>query len=288
MATGLKGIRVGVRVNPNPSPNSLGNRNDANKCKWRAESSVINFFPVHPIFQNVINFCRDFVSFFRSGFRFFNFLFFPPLSTVGSSGAFGSSDPAPSAASSTPDLFSGAPPQRKLPSWGPVYPRTNFAGEKTSLPERVAGKPRKGRAGSSLSGWPQAPSGVPTVLFPFSREDLHRFPVRAQAVSPYRRKTLGAWPMGSQLAKTRSLKGGVRAVLGTWKHSGIELKVIDLGIKTHVVPGKLWRQDKKCALRMREVKQQRKAKRMIEPLAPRSAGKRLAYCANRASSCRLK
>ena len=33
------------------------------------------------------------------------------------------------------------------------------------------------------------------VLFPFSREDLHRFPLRVQAVSPYRRKT--PRPMGS-------------------------------------------------------------------------------------------
>ena len=67
--------------------------------------------------------------------------------------------------------------------------------EKRHSPERVARKPRKGPAGSSLSGWPQAPSGVPAVLFPFSREDLHRFPLRVQAVSPYRRKT--PRPMGS-------------------------------------------------------------------------------------------
>ena len=216
-------------------------------CKWgrRDESSVIIFFPVHPIFQNVINFCRDFVSFFRSGFRFFNCLFFFLFPQLG---------PLEHLAPAIQLLLRRRAHQTcflVLPGRGSSRPGDPFTlgqilpERKRAFPERVAGKPRKGRAGSSLSGWPQAPSGVPAVLFPFSREDFHRFPVRAQAVSPYRRKTLGAWPMGSQLAKTRSLKGGVRAVLGTWKHSGIELKVIDLGIKTHVVPGKLWRQDKK-------------------------------------------
>ena len=42
--------------------------------------------------------------------------------------------------------------------------------EKRHSPERVARNPRKGRVGSSLSGWPQAPSGVPgSPLSLFSR-----------------------------------------------------------------------------------------------------------------------
>ena len=93
-------------------------------------------------------------------------------------------------------LLSGTPPQWSLPFGEErMSSRQILPEEKRHFPERVARNPRKGRAGSSLSGWPQAPSGVPAVLLPFFWEDIHQFPLRVQAVSPYRRKT--PRPMGS-------------------------------------------------------------------------------------------
>ena len=79
--------------------------------------------------------------------------------------------------------LSGAPAQWSLPFWGPWTLAQILPEEKRHSPERVARNPRKGPAGSSLSGWPQVPSGVPAVLFPFFSRG--RSPVLPQSTSGF-------------------------------------------------------------------------------------------------------
>ena len=188
------GIKFIVKPYPNPNPYSPGNWNEM-QMSWLGDY-IKKISPVLPVFQIGVNcFTRIFL------FILFRFLFlfscFPSYSW--SSGAFSQ---RPSPVEGEGNLFcvertrlSDAPPQRRLPFWGPLALAQILPEEKRHSPERIARNPRKGPAGSSLSGWPQAPSGVPAVLFPFSWEDVHRFPLRVQAVSPYRRKT--PRPMGS-------------------------------------------------------------------------------------------
>ena len=108
-------------------------------------------------------------------------------------------------------IFWCSPTVESPPFWETVRPSALvLPEEKRTSPERVARNPRKGPAGSSLSGWPQAPSGVPAVLLPFFREDMHRFSFGVQAVSPYRRKPLGLDPWGPswpRLGPTRGESG---------------------------------------------------------------------------------
>ena len=85
-----------------------------------------------------------------------------------------------------------------------VGPRANFARGKTTLPRAGARNPRKGRASSSLSGWPQAPSGVPDSPLSFFREDLHRSPSEYKRFPPTGEKPQDPWgPSWPRLGPSR-------------------------------------------------------------------------------------
>ena len=133
---------------------------------------------------------------------FFLLISLPTLSLhCWSSGAISPSDPAPlrgrvaPSASSAPGLFSGAPPQRSFPSWGPLTLTQILLEEKRHSPERVARNHARVEQVVLFQVDRKHHQEFRAVLFPFFREDLHRFPVGVQAVSPYQRKTTR--PMGS-------------------------------------------------------------------------------------------
>ena len=80
-------------------------------------------------------------------------------------------------------------------------------------------------------------------------------------------------------------QGGSQGRAWKMKNSGIELEVIDLGIMTHVVPGKLIQEKEVRMLRSRNAHAQKKkkSKRKARTTAARAPCKRLTDCANRAS-----
>ena len=187
------------------------------RCKWgrRVEFIINNFIPVLQFGINYCKFSPFFGFFFPFLFLLFFCSFFFALSSFHSfhswsAGAFSPSDPAPwkgrvthlRRAHQIYFWYSSAVESSVL---GTVGPSRKCCPRKSGTPqERVARNPRKDPAGSSLSGWPQAPSGVPAVLFPFSREDVHRFPLRVRAVSPYRRKPQDPWgPSWPRLGSSR-------------------------------------------------------------------------------------
>ena len=135
-------------------------------CKWGQLDELItnNFIPVMPFFK---------IGKIIWRFIFFCSLLFPSLSTVGPPGAFSPSDPP----------WKGRVPHLRWAHqifWcssavessvlGTVGPRANFARGKTALPRADARNHARVQQVSSLSGWPQVPSGVPgSPLSLFSR-----------------------------------------------------------------------------------------------------------------------
>ena len=87
------------------------------------------------------------------------------------------------------------PPQWRPSVLGTIDPRANFARVQTALPRAGARNHARVEQVVLFQVDLFAPSGVPAVLLPFFREDIHQFPLRVQAVSPYWRKT--PRPMGS-------------------------------------------------------------------------------------------
>ena len=174
------------------------------RCKWgRPDEYIKNkFIPLLLVFHIGINYLRAIFLFLLS-------LAFPSFSTVG---------PLEHLAPSTQRGLSCvehtrlsiwySPAVESSPFWGPLVLAQILPEEKQPSPERVARNPRKGPAGSHLSGWPQAPSGVPAVLLPFFREDIHQFPLRVQAVPPTGEKPPDPWgPSWPRLGPSRGESG---------------------------------------------------------------------------------
>ena len=107
-------------------------------------------------------------------------------------------------------------------AWGKAHPSGRGAGKPPRV-ERVI-PPVRLAASTVRRFWQSS--------FPFSERTFTSSPFRVQAVFPFERKT--PRPMGLQLAKTRSLKGGVRAVLEAVEKSRIASQVIKLGTMIHV------------------------------------------------------
>ena len=97
------------------------------------------------------------------------------------------------------------PPQRSLRFRGPLALATSFARGKTALPR--AGNPPRVVQVVPFQVDRKHRQEFRAVLFPFSREDWHRFSLRMQAILPYRRKT--PRPMGWQLAMQDSVPLGM-------------------------------------------------------------------------------
>ena len=133
---------------------------------------------------------------FSLHFLFFSFWFFHRWS----SGAFSPSDPAPwkgkvpPSASSAPD-FLVSPTSGGFRSGGPLALAQILPEENRHSPERVLETTQGSKQAVLCQDDRKHRQEFRSVLFPFSREDLHRFPLRVQAASPYRRKT--PRPMGS-------------------------------------------------------------------------------------------
>ena len=179
-------VRVRVRANPNPNPN-------ANEMQMRSAEGINSSTASIPDWNKLS--WRLLPIYFCPSFTFsFLFFFFPGLFSAASLSTVGSLEHL---APVTQPHGEGRVTllHRQYQSSCLVLPRSAVSRpggtlalvqilpeEKQPSPERVARKPRKGRAGSSLSGWPQVPSGVPAVLFPFSREAL---PVPPQSTSGF-------------------------------------------------------------------------------------------------------
>ena len=124
------------------------------------------------------------------------------------------SDPAPRERRASPlrgahqTICSGAPPQRSLPFCTPVALAQILPEENRSFPDRVARNPRKGRAGSSLSGWPQAPSGVPG-------SPLSLFPRGLAQVPP---QSASGFPLPEKNLKTHGVLAGQDSALQETSH----------------------------------------------------------------------
>ena len=156
------------------------------------------------------------------------------------SGAFSPSDPAPwkgrvaPSASSAPVFWCS--PQRSLPSWGPL-----------TLGQIL---PEKKRA--SQSGLLETTQGSSRYVL-FQDDRKHRqefravlFPFFSRGLAPVPPQSTSGFPLPEKNPKTHGVlagqdsvpQGGSQGRATRMKNSGIELDVIDLGIKTHVVPGK--------------------------------------------------
>ena len=165
-------------------------KSDANEVGWDEYIKIILFqycqyFKLEQIILQTF-LCSSFTAFFS--FSFFFFFLAALLCHSWSSGAISPRGPTPVKGGCSfcveRTRYPLVLPRSGGFRSGDRWPSRKFCPRKNATPQSGCKKPRKGRAGSSLSGWPQAPSGVPAVLFPFSREDVHRFPLRVQAVSP--------------------------------------------------------------------------------------------------------
>ena len=164
----------------------------------------IILFQVLPVFQIGINYFDGEIFLLFGSFCFFSFLFafFSPVFPQVVPSPLGHFAPAsrPSgregwlSCGECTRFLCGALPAEQSPVLGTVDPRANFARGKTSLPERARNHARVEQV-VLFQDDRKHHQGFPAVLFPFSREDVHRFPLRVQAVFPYRRKT--PRPMGS-------------------------------------------------------------------------------------------
>ena len=91
---------------------------------------------------------------------------------------------------------------------GTVGPRANFARGNTALPRAGARNHARVKQVVLFQDDRKHHQEFRAVLFPFSREDLHRFPLRVQAVSPYRRKPQDPWgPSWPRLCSQREESG---------------------------------------------------------------------------------
>ena len=175
------------------------------RCKWgRLDEFIKKIFPVLPFFHIGKNYWTLILFFL------FYLLLVPFLSIVGPSGAFSPSEP--------PWKGKVPPLRRAHQTFWCSLARECSVQVPLALAQILLEEKRPSQSGL-LENHARVEQVVPfqddhkhrqefrAVLFPFSREDLHRFPLRVRAVSPYRRKTPG--PMGFQLAKTR-----VKAALG--------------------------------------------------------------------------
>ena len=275
MATGPRGIRVMVKPYPNPSPNSQGNSNrmQMRSAGWIYKKIFKKNYSSTAIILSWMNYLTI-------------ILFWLSLASLSfhrwSSGAFIAS-PARVPRLRWAHQNYWCSPAVEASVLGTVGPRANFARGKTALPQSGCQKPRKGRAGSSLSGWPQAPSGVPAVLFLFSRG---RSPVLPQSTSGFPLPEKNPKTHGVPAGQDSVPQGGSQGRAWSIKNSGIELEVIDLGIITHVVLRKMTSRWRSCMLRPRTAhapgKKKSKRENRTEPTS--STAKRLTDCANCASS----
>ena len=159
------------------------------------------------MFQIGINYSTGFFSFsfllVHSFFSCFSLLFFCslPPSTVGPSGAFSTSDPAPWKGRVT--LLRRAHQTCVLVLLHSGVFRSGDRWPSRKFCTRKSGPPQSGlleiharvQQVVLFQDDRMHRQEFRAVLFPFYREDLHRFSLRVQAVSPYRRKT--PRPMGS-------------------------------------------------------------------------------------------
>ena len=89
---------------------------------------------------------------------------------------------------------SGIPPLRwSLPFWVSASPPGCLPEEKRTPPGRGARKPPRVRRVLPCQVARKYRQGVPAVLLPFFREDIHRFPIRVRAVSPSGSKPRDPW-----------------------------------------------------------------------------------------------
>ena len=204
------------------------------RCKWGRRDEFIknNFLAVLPVFQIGINHLAGY--FCWGGVRTLSFFFLFFLSSLPTVGPLEHLAPA-----THPRGRGGWTLLRRAHQTflvfhsGDRWPWRTFARGKTALPKAGARNPRKGRAGSSFSGWPRAPSRVPG-------SPLSLFPRGRAQVPP---QSASGFPLPEKNPKTHGVLAGyarlVSARKESWpcfmKTSGIELEVIDLGIITHVV-----------------------------------------------------
>ena len=131
--------------------------------------------------------------------------------------------------------------------------------EKRPSPEQVARNPRKGRAGSSLSGWPQAPvRSSEQSSFPFLERTCTGCPSEYKQFPPTGENPKTHGVLASQDSVPQGTSQG-RA----WKikNSGIELEVIVLGIITHVVLGNWSQEVRMLRPRTAHARKKKKSKR---------------------------
>ena len=108
-----------------------------------------------------------------------------------------------------------SPLWRSLPVLGTASPPgTVCAWGKAALPRTGCQKTTKGQASCPLSGWPQVPSGVPGVLFPFFREDITSSPSEHKRLPPSGEnpKTHGA-PAGQDSVPQGGSQGRAQSAL---------------------------------------------------------------------------
>ena len=243
-----------------------------------------DYIPILPVFQIGLNYPTIFFSLFLFAFFLLLFLLLSLLFHSLSSGAFSPSDPAPWKGRVT--LLRRAH-QTFWCSRAVESPVLGDRGPSRKFCPRKNGRPHNGllesharvEQVSSLSGWPQAPSGVPAVLFPFFREDVHGSP------SEYKR-----FPLPEKNPKTHGVLASQDSVPQGGSQGSATKKVRDrtggYRFRHHNSCGTRETTPGKCAcsvhaLRMREVK--RKSKRETRTTATRFARKHLTDCANRTS-----
>ena len=126
------------------------------------------------------------------------------------------------------------PLRRSLPVLGTASPPGNLPEEKRPSPGRGAGKPPRVRKVIPRQvGRKYRQGGVPAVLFPFFREDMHQFPpIRVQAVSPVRRKPRDPW--GSGWPRLGPSMGESGPWANPMKNLRSASQVINLDLEIHV------------------------------------------------------
>ena len=128
---------------------------------------------------------------------------------------------------------SGTPPAVESPILGTARPPGTMCLRKSGSPQNGAcQKTTKGQTSRPLSGWPQVPSGVPGVLFPFFREDVTSSPSEYKRLPPSGEnpKTHGA-PAGQDSVPQGGNQGRARSAV---EESRIASQVINLSIVIHV------------------------------------------------------
>ena len=113
-------------------------------------------------------------------------------------------------------VWSSTPPCEGVsPFWGPLaLLALCVPEEKRPSPGRGARKPPRVKRVLPLSGWPQVPSGVPGVLFPFFREDVTSSPSEYKRLPPSGEnpKTHGA-PAGQDSVPQGGSQGRARSAV---------------------------------------------------------------------------